>query len=101
MAVQVLVGINAGADAQAFLTQVTNFQTAVTALQSAGNKLSNQSEWQGVSQKKFQDDYTKFLSQVKLMETSLTTMGNGAKSVIDSIDQTDTAGASKIGTFTG
>jgi uncharacterized protein YukE len=100
-AVQVLVGANAATDAQAFLTQVTNFTNAVTQLQTAGNKLSNQAEWQGASATKFDADYTQFVRQVKLMETSLTSMANGAKTVIDSIDQADTSGAGRIGAFQG
>ena len=70
MAVQVLVGANAATDAQAFLSQVTNFTNAVKQLQAAGNKLSNQSEWQGASATKFDADYTQFVKQVNLMETS-------------------------------
>ena len=101
VAVQVLVGANAATDAQAFLTQVTNFTTAVTQLQTAGNKLTNQSEWQGASATRFDGDYTAFLKQIKLIETSLTNMANGAKTVIDSIDQADTGGATKIGAFQG
>jgi len=100
-AVQVLVGANAATDAQAFLTQITNFTNAVKQLQTAGNKLSNQSEWQGVSAKKFDEDYAQFSKQIALMETSLTNMAQGAKTVIDSIDQADTSGASKIGAFQG
>jgi uncharacterized protein YukE len=101
MAVQVLVGPNAQADAAAFVAAVQQFTQEVARIQAAGSKLANTAEWQGQAATQFDNDYQQFVRQVQLMDQSLTKMSQGAKTVITNIDTADTAGAGTIGTFTG
>jgi WXG100 family type VII secretion target len=101
MPVQVVVGANAQSNAQAFLSAVTEFTHAVQKLQSTGRQLVSSGDWQGKSATAFEGDFQQFTRQSQLMDQSLTKMAEGAKTVITTIDNTDQAGASQIGVFSG
>jgi hypothetical protein len=96
MATQVLVGANAADLARQFLAAAQQFTTATTTVASSAAKLADQGEWTGRTATTFAADQQHMAGILRTIGPTVERMAQGALSVIETIDNDDTAGKTDL-----
>ncbi|MFK0288717.1 WXG100 family type VII secretion target [Streptomyces sp. NPDC090499] len=91
-AVRVVVGANAGSAAQQLVAAVGRFGACLQRLSSAAEALAGDSTWAGATADRFRLDHRQMAARTEQLNAALGRMAQGARSVVDRIDQEDAKG---------
>ncbi|MFE8950355.1 WXG100 family type VII secretion target [Streptomyces sp. NPDC007856] len=92
-AVRVVVGVNAGSAAQQFVAAAGRFSTSLQSVSVTAEALAGDHVWAGAAADRFRLEYREMAAHAEQLSAALRHMAQGARSVIDRIDQEDAAGA--------